>query len=152
MSVKDVVVVSVPVSDQEWAKDFYVNKLGFDLKRDDASVPGMRWVQVGADGASTTLTLVTWFDSMPPGSLRGLVFASDDLETDYASLVARGVEFESPPQQQPWGTEAVFHDPDGNQFVLQAARADQGSERSPVNSVGLSAPSRTERGGRRVRV
>ena len=81
----------------------------------------MRWVQVSAEGSSTTLTLVTWFDSMPAGSLRGLVFRSDDLEAEYASLVARGVEFDSPPQQQPWGTEAVFNDPDGNQFVLQSA-------------------------------
>ena len=121
MSIKDIVVVSVPVSDQELAKDFYVNRLGFDLIRDDSSVPGMRWVQVSANGARTTLTLVTWFDSMPPGTLRGLVFRSDDLEADYARLVALGVEFESPPQQQPWGTEAVFRDPDGNQFVLQSA-------------------------------
>jgi catechol 2,3-dioxygenase-like lactoylglutathione lyase family enzyme len=120
MSIRDVAVVSVPVSDQDRARDFYVNKLGFELKRDDSSVPGMRWVQVGANGAPTTLTLVTWFDSMPPGSLRGLVFTTDDLDADYARLTARGVEFESPPQRQPWGTEAVFRDPDGNQFVLQA--------------------------------
>ncbi|SRR6266568_2256890 len=120
MSVKDVAVVSIPVSDQERAKDFYVNKLGFDLKLDDTSVPGMRWIQVGANGASTTLTLVTWFDSMPAGSLRGLVVRTDDLDADYARLVDAGVEFETPPQRQPWGTEAVFNDPDGNKFVLQA--------------------------------
>src|SRR2546421_370983 len=120
MSIRDVAVVSVPVSDQDRARDFYVNKLGFDLKRDDSSVPGMRWVQVSANGAPTTLTLVTWFESMPAGSLRGLVFTTDDLDGDYARLTARGVDFESPPQRQPWGTEAVFHDPDGNQFVLQA--------------------------------
>jgi len=120
MSIRDVAVVSVPVSDQDRARDFYVNKLGFDLKRDDSSIPGMRWVRVGAKGAPTTLTLVTWFESMPPGSLRGLVFTTDDLDTDDARLTTRGVEFESPPQRQPWGTEAVFRDPDGNQFVLQA--------------------------------
>ncbi len=120
MSIKDVAVVSVPVSDQERAKDFYVNKLGFELRRDDAaSVPGMRWVQVGARGAPTTLTLVTWFESMPPGSLRGLVLSSDDLEADYTILVGRGVEFEAPPEQKPWAIEAVIRDPDGNQFVLQ---------------------------------
>jgi catechol 2,3-dioxygenase-like lactoylglutathione lyase family enzyme len=120
VSIKNVAVVSVPVSDQEMAKDFYVNKLGFELKRDDTSVPGMRWILVGSNGASTALTLVNWFDSMPAGSLQGLVLTSDDLRSDYERLIARGVEFDCPPTKQPWGTEAVFHDPDGNRLVLQA--------------------------------
>jgi catechol 2,3-dioxygenase-like lactoylglutathione lyase family enzyme len=120
VSIKDVAVVSVPVSDQEVAKEFYVNKLGFELKQDDTSVPGMRWIVVSCNGVSTSLTLVNWFDSMPAGSLRGLVLRSDDLPSDYERLRARGVEFDSPPTKQPWGTEAVFRDPDGNRFVLQA--------------------------------
>jgi predicted enzyme related to lactoylglutathione lyase len=120
MLIKDVAVVSVPVSDQERAKEFYVEKLGLELKRDDTSVPGMRWIQVGSNGASTTLTLVSWFEPMPPGSLRGLVLTSDDLESDYARLVAKGVQFETPPQRQPFGIEAVLSDPDGNLFVLQS--------------------------------
>jgi glyoxalase/bleomycin resistance protein/dioxygenase superfamily protein len=56
---------------------------------------------------------------MPPGSLRGLVLASDDLYADYEQLHARGVHFDGPPQQQPWATEAVLHDPDNNMIVLQ---------------------------------
>ncbi len=67
----------------------------------------------------TSLTLVTWFETMPPGSLRGLVLNSDDLQADYEALRSRGVEFEGPPQRRLWATEAVFHDPDGNSFVLQ---------------------------------
>ena len=67
MSIKQVAVVSVPVSDQERAKEFYVDALGFELQRDDTSVPGLRWLQVGPQGASTTLTMVTWFESMPAG-------------------------------------------------------------------------------------
>ncbi|HEV8649852.1 MAG TPA: VOC family protein [Actinomycetes bacterium] len=70
MAVQDVVVVSVPVSDQERAKAFYVDKLGFELRREDDSVPGIRWVQ-WPPGGTTALTLVTWFESIPPGSLNG---------------------------------------------------------------------------------
>jgi catechol 2,3-dioxygenase-like lactoylglutathione lyase family enzyme len=122
MAVQDVRVVSVPVSDQERAKDFYVEKLGFELTREDDSVPGLRWVQVTPRGATTTsLTLVTWFETMPPGSLQGLVLSSDDLEQDCEQLLARGVEFDRPLQQQPWGTEVVIRDPDGNRLVLQQA-------------------------------
>jgi catechol 2,3-dioxygenase-like lactoylglutathione lyase family enzyme len=121
MAVYEVKVVSVPVSDQERAKEFYVEKLGFELSRDDDSIPGIRWVQVTPKGGATSLTLVTWFETMPPGSLQGLVLGSADLEKDCEELVARGVEFDQPLQQQPWGKEAVVRDPDGNRLVLQQA-------------------------------
>lgn len=112
-------VVSVPVSDQERAKEFYVETLGWELVRDDESVPGLRWVQVRPDAGGVSLTLVTWFETMPAGSSRGLVFTVPDVHGAYARLVSRGVEFDGPPQERPWATETVFHDPDGNQFVLQ---------------------------------
>jgi catechol 2,3-dioxygenase-like lactoylglutathione lyase family enzyme len=116
-----VAAVSVPVSDQERAKAFYVETLGWELIRDDDTVPGMRWVQVRPSAVSPTLTLVTWFDTMPAGSVRGLVFTVPDVHRVYSQLAARGVEFHGPPQERPWATETVFHDPDGNQFVLQQA-------------------------------
>lgn len=113
--------MSVPVSDQEQAKEFYADKLGFELAREDDSVPGSRWVQVAPRRSGTALTLVTWFETMPAGSLQGLVLGLDDLERDCEELAARGVEFERALQQQPWGTEAVIRDPDGNRLVLQQA-------------------------------
>jgi uncharacterized glyoxalase superfamily protein PhnB len=69
----------------------------------------------------TALTLVTWFESMPPGSLQGLVLRSSNLQADYEQLAAKGVQFDTPPQQQPWAIEAVLHDPDGNRLILQQA-------------------------------
>jgi catechol 2,3-dioxygenase-like lactoylglutathione lyase family enzyme len=119
MPVSDVTVVSVPVSDQDRAKTFYTDTLGFQLLRDDDSVPGIRWVQVAPADGGTALTLVTWFGTMPPGSLRGLVLATATLEADYQRLRGLGVHFDQPPAQQPWATEAVLRDPDGNQLVLQ---------------------------------
>ena len=119
MAIEDIQVVSVPVSDQDRAKQFYVHLLGFTLVKDDTSVPGIRWISVAPSGGRVVLTLVTWFGTMPAGSLRGLVMRSGDIESDYQKLLARGVEFEGPPAVQPWGTETVFRDPDGNEFVLQ---------------------------------
>jgi catechol 2,3-dioxygenase-like lactoylglutathione lyase family enzyme len=119
VKISGVAVVSVPVSDPERSKGFYVDQLGFDLVRDDDSMPGLRWVQVAPRGSSTSLTLVTWFDTMAPGSLQGLVLQSEDLDADYSTLLDRGVSFDSPPTQQPWGREAVIVDPDGNKLVLQ---------------------------------
>lgn len=119
MAVETVKVISVPVSDPERAKEFYVGKLGFELTRDDDSVPGIRWVQVTPKGGAPSLTLVTWFDTMPAGSLQGLVLGSEDLKADCERLAAKGVRFDRPLEEQPWGTEAVICDPDGNKLVLQ---------------------------------
>jgi predicted enzyme related to lactoylglutathione lyase len=120
MAVKDVSVVSVPVADQDRAKEFYIHTLGFEL-RDEASMPGTRWVMVGPRNGGAGLALTTWFATMPPGSLRGLVLTCDDIQVEYESLTARGVRFEGPPQHQPWATETVFYDVDGNGIVLQQA-------------------------------
>ena len=73
MAIQQVAVVSVPVSDPARAKAFYVDVLGLELIHEDDSVPGLHWIQVAPRDGSTALTLVTWFESMPAGSLRGLV-------------------------------------------------------------------------------
>ena len=72
MAITAVSSSSVPVTDQDRARDFSVGVLGFDLIRDAEMQPGLRWVQVAPPGAQTSLTLVTWFESMPTGTLRGL--------------------------------------------------------------------------------
>ena len=62
---------------------------------------------------------MTWFDSMPPGSVQGLVLETDDLDTDVAALASHGIEPAGGIQEAPWGRFVTFHDPDGNGIVLQ---------------------------------
>jgi catechol 2,3-dioxygenase-like lactoylglutathione lyase family enzyme len=123
MAITGVQVLSLPVSDQDRARDFYVDVLGLELLRDAEMQPGLRWVQVAPRGGDTTITLVTWFDTMPAGSSQGLVLETDDLEADIERLRASGVELPGGIQQQPWGRFVTFSDPDGNGLVLQATRA-----------------------------
>lgn len=123
MTVTHVKLVSVPVSDQDRARDFYCDVLDFDLIFDNPMGPGGRWIQVAPKGADTALTLVTWFPSMPPGSLKGLVLETDDLDADVARLRERGIVFaDGGIQTAPWGRYATFDDPDGNGIVLQSTR------------------------------
>jgi predicted enzyme related to lactoylglutathione lyase len=118
MSVEAVIMVSVPVSDQGRALAFYAGTLGLELTRADETMFGGRRVHVAAGGA-TSLSLVTWHESMPPGSLRGLVLRSSDVQADYERLEAAGVVFDGPPWAVPGGAwEAVCYDPDGNALVL----------------------------------
>ena len=116
--IEGVQVVSVPVTARDRAKDFYINVLGFELRAENAFAEGMRWVEVAPQGSTTLLTLVAWFEAMPPGSLQGLVFAVDDVQATYNELLAKGVPFDFPPREMPGGVQAVVRDPDGNGFVI----------------------------------
>jgi catechol 2,3-dioxygenase-like lactoylglutathione lyase family enzyme len=86
-------VISVPVSDQDRAKQFYVGKLGFTELMDNDFGEGMRSVMLRPPGSHTNITLTTWFETMPPGSLKGAVLACDDLEKTLSELQGRGVTF-----------------------------------------------------------
>jgi len=121
MALTNLEVISVPVSDQDRAKSFYVGKLGFSVEMDSRfGDGGMRWVMLRPPGSGTAVTLVTWFDTMPAGSLKGSVLGCDDLEMTLAELTARGVKFaEIDIQEAPWGRWKTFDDPDGNGWVLQ---------------------------------
>ncbi len=120
MTIKKVQLFSLPVSDQEKSRDFYVEILGFELISDVQMSPDMRWVQVAPPGSTTSITLVTWFPTMPAGSAKGTVLETNDLEGDMADLKSRGVSIDGEIQEMPWGRYVTFDDPDGNGLVLQA--------------------------------
>jgi predicted enzyme related to lactoylglutathione lyase len=112
-------VTTIFVSDQDKAKDFYVNKLGFALKV-DMPMPGFRWVEVVPEGAVTSITLSLPWPGMrvKPGPA-GLIFDTSDCQGAFKLLKAKGVNFTQEPTSQPWGgLEARFADPDGNEFSL----------------------------------
>lgn len=90
MAISDIQLFSVPVTDQDRTRDFYVETLGFDLVADTEMGPDMRWVQVRPKGSATSLTLVTWFPTMAPGCLKGTVLKTDSLEGDIDTLRDRG--------------------------------------------------------------
>jgi catechol 2,3-dioxygenase-like lactoylglutathione lyase family enzyme len=122
MPISHVQLFSVPVSDQDAARDFYVNTLGFELVADTEMGPGMRWVQVKPKGSATSLTLVTWFPTMAAGTQRGTVLESDALEDDIAALRDKGVTI-GDIETAPWGRWVSFDDPDGNGIIVQETTA-----------------------------
>ena len=127
MAITNLSVVSVPVTDQDRAKSFYAEKLGFSAEVDSSFGEGMRWVMLRPPGSGTAITLVTWFDTMPAGSLKGSVLSCDDLDKTLADLTQRGVSFnEDEVQESPWGRWKTFDDPDGNGWVLQQDNPDFG--------------------------
>ena len=119
MAITHIQLFSLPVSNQDRSRDFYVDLLGFELISDVQMGPGMRWLQVGPPGGATSITLVTRFPTMPAGFVKGIVLETDDLEGDIAVLKSRGVLIEGEIQEMPWGRFVAFDDPDGNGIALQ---------------------------------
>jgi catechol 2,3-dioxygenase-like lactoylglutathione lyase family enzyme len=132
--------VNVWVDDQDEALDFYTKALGFEV-REDVTVPEMgnfRWLSVGPVGQpDVALALLAVpgppvFDEettsqikslLAKGAAGGLFFRTDDVQGTYEELKARGVEFNQPPTQQPYGIDAGFRDPFGNNIrMMQAAQ------------------------------
>ena len=91
------------VSDQDRARDFYVDVLGFELLADTEMGPDMRWVMVSPLGAQTAFTLVTWLPTMSAGSLKGMVLETDDLQGDVARLGGLEVVIANGIEEAAWG-------------------------------------------------
>ncbi|MEP6779247.1 MAG: glyoxalase superfamily protein [Gemmatimonadaceae bacterium] len=119
--IKSMKFVSVPVSDQDQALEFYTKKLGFRVVTDQPFNDKQRWIELGIGNSATGITLFTpdaHRDRI--GSFTGISFVSDDVIATWKELVAKGVEFVKPPVKEGWGTSSVFKDQDGNQFVLSS--------------------------------
>ncbi|WP_214073345.1 VOC family protein [Mucilaginibacter sp. dw_454] len=114
---KSIEIISIPVTDQQRAKQFYM-ELGFEVMVEAPFQGDALWVQMGLPGAQVpSITLVTWFDAMPPGCIDGLVIKTDDIHRDVAELHAKGIDI-SKPDKTPWGLFASVQDPDGNRISL----------------------------------
>ncbi len=114
--------VGIYVDDQDRAKQFYTETLGFELIQDMPMSPepgGARWIEVGPPDRNTILVLFTPDEHRDRiGTFSNVLFDCDDIQKTYEELRARGVEFPEPPVQQFWGWWAVFKDPDGNSYGL----------------------------------
>ncbi len=109
-------IVSVPVSDQQAAKDFYL-KMGLEVVTEQPMGNGQTWLQMRFPGGGVDITLVTWFTKMPAGSLQGTTILTDDIEAETKQLNEKGIAT-TPIDQQPWGKFSMVSDPDGNTWVL----------------------------------
>ena len=118
MTILSFEILSVPVSDQQRAKQFYRDVLGFKLIREEPMGPGMSWIQLAPPGQSVTVALVTWFENMKPGGLQGVMVNTEDIDAEHTLLRSRGLEI-GEIKQEPWGRYAMFNDPDGNGWILR---------------------------------
>ncbi len=117
--------VSLFVEDQDRAKKFYVDTLGFELRTDTEMYPGakMRWIAVAPKGAETELILYpideNWSHYAPVvGKTQAITLQVTDIDKLYEDLKAKGVTFFGEPETQFWGRFVIMQDSEGNGIML----------------------------------
>ena len=106
-------LVTVPVSDVDRAKTFYVDKVGFTVEQDVPVDEHHRFVELIPPGSPCSIALTMGYIDSEPGSLQGLQLNVDDADEVHAFLRSRDVEV-SDIEEHPWGRFCFFSDPDGN--------------------------------------
>ena len=108
----------IPVTDVDRAKDFYVDKVGFNADHDHTVSEEVRFVQLTPPGSACSIAFGTGLTTAAPGSVQGLQVVVDDIEAARADLVAGGVDA-SEIDRLDWGAFVYFKDPDGNSWAVQ---------------------------------
>ena len=129
--ITNVSLVTVYCLDQDAARDYYVDVLGFESRTDVTMGEGYRWVTIGHP--SQPELEVTLMTPGPPldadaaafvrrqleaGQMGGLGLRVDDCRKTFEELSAKGVTFLQEPSDRPYGVEAVMRDVSGNWLVL----------------------------------
>ncbi|MCG7491010.1 MULTISPECIES: VOC family protein [Vibrio] len=124
---QNIIHIALVVDDYDEAIDFYVNKLNFELIEDTYQPEqDKRWVVVAPPNShGTTLLLAKaskpeqrGFIGNQAGGRVFLFLNTDDFWRDYERMTSIGIEFIRQPQQQDYGTVAVFKDLYGNLWDL----------------------------------
>ncbi len=129
--ITNVSLATVWVTDQNAAKAFYIDTLGFEEGTDVTLGDGYRWLTVcHPDHPEMQLTLMKpgppldeeaaelFRRMLAKGSMHAVGLATDDCRKTHEELVAKGVEFIQDPADRPYGVEAIIRDNSGNWLVL----------------------------------
>jgi catechol 2,3-dioxygenase-like lactoylglutathione lyase family enzyme len=131
--IRQVATVFVPVSDQDRALEFYLDKLGFEKRADFSYGDGSRWVEVAPPGSGNAIALVPPSEGESAGGDEThCAFTTEDIEADHAALRARGVDLDAEIGRRgtpglistrvtigdPVPPQFSFRDPDGNRFLI----------------------------------
>ncbi len=120
--VNKLATVIIPVADQDGQIDFYVEKLGLEKRTDVPFGNGYRWVEVGPEGADTTIALAP----PPPNGTQtgnretGISLHTDDVDAYHAELKAAGVDVDDEVSRMGAPVPPMFwlRDPEGNSVLV----------------------------------
>ena len=108
----------IPVTDVDSAKNFYVDKVGFNADHDHTVSEEIRFVQLTPPGSACSIAFGKGLTDAEPGSVKGIQAVVENAAEAREELAGRGVEV-SELDEQMWGKFVYFSDPDGNAWSLQ---------------------------------
>ena len=123
------------VHDQDEALAFYTKQVGLEVRTDVtvAEMGDFRWLTVGPPGQPDVAIVLMaipgppLMDAKTADQVRELVakgfagtvfLTTENCQSSYEDLKSRGVEFVETPEQRPYGIDAAFRDPSGNNVRL----------------------------------
>jgi catechol 2,3-dioxygenase-like lactoylglutathione lyase family enzyme len=117
-----VATVCIFVNDQDKAKAFYTDVLGFEL-RQDSPMGESRWLAVAPKGARTEVILYKMDQNWEHyhgvmGKSQAITFNVTDIQALHADLKQKGVRITQEPDPQPWGTFMTILDQDDNALLM----------------------------------
>jgi predicted enzyme related to lactoylglutathione lyase len=128
-------IMTIHVDDQEKARKFYSEVLGF-TKKADFSNGGYRWLTVASPEepngpelqleANTNPAARTYQQARFQQSQPAAIFYVDDVQSEYDRLKGLGVKFTMPPSKVTGATIAVLDDTCGNLIQITALDRWQG--------------------------
>lgn len=111
--------VALYVADQDRARQFYVDALGFDLRADQPGLGGIgRWIEVAPKGSQTAFLLADaagWNRQERIGKSADVTLRCDDTRALHSELVSKGLPV-TEPETQRFGTFVDITDPDGHRL------------------------------------
>ena len=135
-AIDKVSTVTIAVTNQDEALEWFTEKLGFE-KRMDVRSPEFRWLTVApAQQVDVEFLLASWFPDHV-GRNATCVLSTRDCAGGYEELKAKGVEFTQKPEVRPYGIEAVFADLYGNKYALLQESAQVLTDEATKAALGL---------------
>ena len=125
--IQSIVHIALVIKDYDEAIEFYTKKLHFTLLEDTyQEAQDKRWVVISPPGSTGTTILLAraskpeqlQFIGNQSGGRVFLFLGTDDFWRDYKEMIERDIEFVREPQEQSYGTVAVFKDLYGNLWDL----------------------------------
>lgn len=128
--ITNIAITTVFVNDIDDSKKFYTEVLGF-AEGDDITLGDYRWctvhhpsqpelaVHLTVPGPPHSPEMVEAINrALDEGGMHGLGMKVDDCQQTYLELRDKGVDFIQPPEERPYGVEAIARDNSGNWMVL----------------------------------
>ncbi|WP_346889008.1 VOC family protein [Clostridium sp. UBA1056] len=116
--------ITLYVNNQEEAKSFWIEKLGFVVKFEQAMGPNMKWLEVGPSEEEFT-TFVLYDKNLmiaqnPKANVThpSILLSTKDIESAYSEMKKKSVKV-GELMNMPYGKMFSFEDQDGNEYLLR---------------------------------